>query len=348
MSSTVYAFVIGMCVVGVAALIFIPIIMYLVLTRGSRLSDIIAYFNTHKAVASYYRQFRRSQPADQRQPVDFEKDLIERFNWRYYLLPMGLLLSLIVALGYGSFETLCAWFGVVGSRGFVFSGIGMAAIAGAAMWVIADELARVRRRDFTTTDVYNYVFRLLLSVPFGWALAHVVLQQAWLPVAFFLGGFPTTTLFQIARRLGAKNLGLADDPETGGLELEQLQCVNKSNAERFQSEGVSTITELAYCDPVDLTLRTNFDFNYVADCVSGALLWIYFPDKMNIMCAYSLRGAQEVGSFMDTLNNSPTAETLSVLHAAAAALSVPSAALRTTLDQVAEDPYTKFLREVWC
>ena len=46
--------------------------------------------------------------------------------------------------------------------------------------------------------------------------------------------------------------------------------------ERYKDEGITTICGLAYADPIDLTIRTNFDFNYVVDCVSQALMWIYF------------------------------------------------------------------------
>jgi hypothetical protein len=232
---------------------------------------------------------------------------------------------------------------------FSFSGLGMSALAGAATWIISDELDRLRRRDFTTTDVYKYVFRLLFALPFAWALARLLAETAGLPVAFFLGGFPTTTLFQIARRFGAKQLGLADDPATGALELESLKIINKANAERFQDEGIQTISQLAYCDPIEMTFRTNFDFNYVVDCVSQALLWIYLPNRGDTLFPYSLRGAQEASFLIASLrgDRAGSDKAAITLRAVATLIGVPPETLQLTLEQVEADPYTKFLRTVW-
>jgi hypothetical protein len=345
MSAQQYIRIINMVLISLIVLLILPIIIYVARTRKSRLNDIISYFDDD-AIKSYYEQFRPSQPLGARSRDEFEKQVRRRYSTWFYVPPLLLFVMLIVSLGWAAVNTLTVWFKLTPFTPFVLTGLGMSALAGAAMWVISDELDRVRRRDFTTTDVYGYVFRILLSVPFGWALAHIVLEAAWLPAAFFLGGFPTTTLFRIARRLGAKQLNLADDPQTGELELEKLQCVNKSNAERFQDEGIMTICQLAYCDPIDLTLRTNFDFNYVVDCVSQALLWIYLPDKVNTIFAYSLRGAQEVVSLVDDIKNN-NAQAIAVRDAAADALKIPPQALQATLEQVAGDPYTLFLKAVW-
>lgn len=345
MSPTHYIVVIYVVMTCLALLLTLPIIIYLARVRKSRLNDIISYFDDN-AVQSYYQQFRPSQPTDKRSRGDFEKQVRRRYSTWFYLPPFLLFLVLIVSLAWAAANTLMVWFKLKPYTPVVLTGIGVSALAGATMWIVSDELDRVRRLDFTSTDVYGYVFRILLSVPFGWALAHVVLEAAWLPVAFFLGGFPTTTLFQIARRLGAKQLNLADDPQTGQLELEKLQCVNKSNAERFQDEGVRTICQLAYCDPIDLTLRTNFDFNYVVDCVSQALLWIYLPDKVDTIFAYSLRGAQEVFSLVKDIE-AGDAHAIAVRDAAADALKIPHEAFQATLEQVAGDPYTIFLDKVW-
>jgi hypothetical protein len=243
----------------------------------------------------------------------------------------------------------------------------MASLAGAFMWVISDELDRLRRRDFTTSDVYYYVFRVLIAIPFGWALAqtHIGPEQSALtlaitvPIAFFLGAFPTTTLFTIARRFVSQTLKLGDDQQSGDLELEKLQSVVKSNAERFQDEDVNTITGLAYSDPIDLTIRTNFDLNYVVDCVSQALMWIYFGEESKELFSLSLRGAQEIHALVywgttpvdPTDPNAPTQaeqdEAKQALQAAAAKLGMDPIAFMATINQIAEDPYTIFLRDIW-
>ena len=348
MTANGYKLIIHVAFVCIFLIVFLPVIIFLLKTRRQRLSDILAYFD-QAAVKCYYVQFRPSQPVGSRTKDDFDRDIKKQFSWLFYVPPLLLLFALVLFLIIGADQTLVSWFKLDSGKGFAFSGLGMSALAGAAIWIVSDELDRLRRRDFTTTDVYNYVFRLLLATPFAWALSRILAETAGLPVALFLGGFPSTTLFQIARRIGAKQLNLGDDPATGALELESLQCVNKANAERYQDEGIQTISQLAYCDPIETTLRTNFDFNYVVDCVSQALLWIYLPNRGTTLFPLSLRGAQEVTSFVSALNGAGAAhdKALIALQAAATQIQVPPEALQLTLEQVDADPYTKFLWEVW-
>jgi hypothetical protein len=137
-------------------------------------------------------------------------------------------------------------------------------------------------------------------------------------------------------------------------QLEKLQSVGKTSAERFNDEGVTTITGLAYSDPIDLTIRTNFDFNYVVDCVSQALDWIYFKDDCDKLFEFSLRGAQEI-IFLTQLAdgtegvNAPATQARAeqTIKDAAAKLGLSADAFRSTLDQIADDPYARFLFNVW-
>jgi hypothetical protein len=308
----------------------------------------------------YYQQFRAGAMI-QKKPVGdpslsdadytqaFRVDFDKWYGRRYYIFPV---LGLAVLTG------ICGWWGCTllwdwtdglrtpeSMRGLVG-----AALAGAFVWIISDEIDRLRRRDFTSFDVYYYVFRILISVPFGWALTRLQLTlQVGIPVAFFLGAFPTSTLFTAARRLANQSLKLGEDAVAGKLELESLQSVGKDTAERFKDEGIFTITQLAYADPLDLTIRTNFDFNYVVDCVSQALLWIYLGDKGKQLQAYSLRGAQEVAYFyhcLTTLPPDPKA-VAALAEMATNKLNMGQEALQCTLQQVAEDPYTVFLCKIW-
>ena len=309
------------------------------------------------AIVFYYKQFRPGTKIGDLKTGDdslsteaymasFCSDFDHWYGRKYYIAPV---------CGLGALSLACAWWMILmmrewtGGSGNADSGHGLvaAALAGAFVWIISDEIDRLRRRDFTSSDVYYYIFRILLAVPFGWALTRLqYTSQVGIPVAFFLGAFPTTTLFTAARRIGGQQLHLGDDP-SGALELEKLQSIGKDNAERFKDEGISTIAQLAYADPVDLTIRTNFDFNYVIDCVSQALMWIYIipTTDLNLL---SLRGAQEAAALVEWLKDSDhrtAAE--ATLTALAAKLNISEQALKTTLQQIASDPYTKFLVNAW-
>ena len=288
----------------------------------------------------------------------FRKDFYQWYGRRYYIAPLIMLVALTGASACWAQKMLRAWAFVEGGPGTGLRALAASALAGAFVWIISDETDRLRRRDFTTSDIYYYVFRILLCIPFAWALAFVKDTTsatiygvpAAIPLAFFLGAFPTTTLFTIARRVASQQLKLGDDQQTGN-ELEKLQGVTKSNAERFRDEGVTTISELAWSDPIDLTIRTNFDFNYVVDCVSQALAWIYLGDNCASLARYSLRGAQEIASLMAEAADAthPTAQQRAnnTIDAAAACLKIDKDAFRSTLLQIAGDPYTEFLVNVW-
>lgn len=332
------------------------------------------------SIVYYYLQFRpgkgpKSPPPPKRQTRDaagnyydesvwkpyldaFRKDFYQWYGRRYYIAPVIMLVALTGASACWAQKMLRAWASVSGGPGTGLRALTASALAGAFVWIISDETDRLRRRDFTTSDIYYYVFRILLCIPFAWALAFVKDTSdgtiygipAAIPLAFFLGSFPTTTLFTIARRIASQQLKLGDDQQTGN-ELEKLQGVTKSNAERFRDEGVTTISELAWSDPIDLTIRTNFEFNYVVDCVSQALAWIYLGDNCANLASYSLRGAQEIASLMaeaaDGANPTAQQRANNTIDAAAACLKIDKDALRSTLLQIAGDPYTEFLVNVW-
>ena len=277
------------------------------------------------------------------------------YGRRYYVIPVIGLTILSVACARWGYYSLILWISGERSIESMF-GLSAAAIAGAFVWIISDEIDRLRRRDFTSSDVYYYVFRLLLSVPFAWSLTRLQLTlQVGIPIAFFLGCFPTTTLFTFARRIASKQASLGDDPATGQLELEKLPSVGKQSAERFKDEGISTVSQLAYADPIDLTIRTNFDFNYVSDCISQALLYLYLGDQLPNLVIYSLRGAFEAHCLMNDLKSSEPATaartngTLTDVTAflAGKGINMSSSTLQTTLYQAAYDPYTLFLVEIW-
>jgi hypothetical protein len=86
------------------------------------------------------------------------------------------------------------------------------------------------------------------------------------------------------------------------------------------------------------------------DCVSQALTWIYFGDAAGQLFVYSLRGAQEIVSVVEAADNPDDpqqARAEQTIVEAAAKLNIPLDAFRSSLDQIAEDPYTKFLVNVW-
>ncbi len=336
------------------AMLLLPSIVYLFTGWETRRERILTFLKPG-ALKVYYQQFFPSvdisKDTDAQLDARFKKHFGAYYGKRHYVLPMIILAVVAGIGGWGTAISVQVSQGVASAKS-AFPAVAISALLGAFVWVLADQLTRRQTRDLKPSDLYYGVFRFLIAVPFGFGLQPFVAKELGIPLAFLLGAFPTDTLFKIARRLAGKTLALGEEVESGKTELEELQNIGKSNAERFRDEGVATIAELAWADPIDLSIRTNFEFNYVVDCMSQALLWIYFSvdNKFKVLYQFSLRGAQEVRTTVNALNSNSTQErdaAAQALAGAATALNMEQGALYHTLLEVSKDPYTEFLTEIW-
>ena len=339
-------------------LMLLPSIVYLLARAGwqERRQRIFTYF-TATDLKRYFRLYFPSVvitgDSDDALAERFKKHYGCYYGRRHFIFPL-ILLGVVSALAaWGVSETLQKWENVPDAK-FALPTAAVAAVAGAYTWVMSDHLSRLRRRDFSSTDVYNGAFRFLVSVPFGFSLAALANKDFGVALAFLIGVFPTQTLFTIGRRLFSQKLGLGEDQEKGKSELEKLQNVGRTNAERFYDEGITTIAELAWTDPVDLAVRTNFQFNYVIDCMGQALLAVYIGDDIQKLGPFSLRAAQDAASLIydcgADIDSTPTVEqkyARQALTEAANLLKMDTKTLYYTLTSVADDPYTEFIWRIW-
>jgi hypothetical protein len=302
--------------------------------------------------------FRNLSEKDQKS--EFRRQFHYRYGRRHFVLPFVLLILISSFAAWGMALSVKASFHIA-QVAYALPKIAISALLGAFAWAVLDELGRIQRRDVAPYDVYIWNFRFLVLIPIGFAFAAVVSEDFGIPLAFFLGVFPTQTLFTLARRIVGQRFGLGEQVDEGVLELEKLQSVGRANAERFEDEGINTISTLAWADPIDLTIRTNFDFNYVLDCMSQALLWVYLQDQCKLLYKLSLRGAQEVHELVKDLDKikielrvvqgvgltRKQQLAVATLESAAREVGISTEALYGTFIQVAKDPYTVFIARVW-
>ena len=128
-------------------------------------------------------------------------------------------------------------------------------------------------------------------------------------------------------------------------------------SQRFSDEGCSTILQLAYADPIELTIRTGFGFSYVVDCCSQALGWLSFGDRMRDMAKFGLRGSQDMRQLMLEVGRK-TKEPRAVLDknerlakktlgCVASELKMDAESLERAFLAIAWDPNGVFLYQVW-
>lgn len=288
----------------------LPVAHHLVFGFRERRREILDYFDEQGVRLYYQRFFVAAAPKPDADALESLRDFYnQRFGRQTYVLPVAAYvitliaaIALIVSITIGdvcfiktpstinSDETLRRWLAF--------------ALAGAYLWVVFDLLVRLRQRDIVPSTLAGGAFRFMISVPVALALKETTNLPA--AVGFLLGVFPTSLLILILRRNVSKLLSINDDAGSDKSELEVIDGINTAIAEKLSDIGVTTILQLAYEDPIQLSMRLNLSFSYVLDLVSQALVAMYFSGNryqdFKLVAKQGFRGAIEVADLYDSLN----------------------------------------------
>ena len=233
----------------------------------------------------------------------------------------------------------------------------MAAVAGAYLWIVFDLISRARRLDFAPSDLDTAIVRFVVAVPLGYAFGALATPSIRPFIAFAMGAFPVAMIGSMARRLANKALNQEQTQEERRNDLVKLQGVNRAILERLEKEDITTVTQIAYCDPVRLTMRSNLSFNFVTDCMNQALAWMYLEKDLDVIRPLGLRGAAEIKDLVDAYDDYDSQDSYGRAEHKRAVGAMPSIANALNQDpntvqivfrQIAEDPFTDFLCKVWC
>lgn len=339
----------------VAVLLYIlllsPSVTYLLYNWDVRRREILSGLSSteNRAIMLYFDQFHPDYRREIPNPEDrFKAYYSDQFGRKRFIPPLVLFALLSGIVVFQARSWIEAAFR--GDAALQPQFVALFSILGAYMWVLYDQITRWWRSDLSPGDFWWASFRFAISVPMGYAVAEVVPKDMPFVAAFVLGAFPTGALLGIMRKLGKRTLKL--DESAGGLtnELERLQGIDSDKAERFGLEGITTICQLAYADPIRLTILTNLGYSFIVDCMSQALLWIYVEDDIGKFRTAALRSAYEIESLwqaMKSQNQADRDEANRLVEAFSTELKWDPAKLRNILSEVAEDPYTEFLYTSW-
>jgi hypothetical protein len=89
-------------------------------------------------------------------------------------------------------------------------------------------------------------------------------------------------------------------------QIVKLQGINRAVVERLADEDIITVTQIAYCDPVRLVMRSNLTFTFVTECMNQALAWLYFEDRLATLRPMGVRGAVEIKCLIDEYDDCDT------------------------------------------
>ena len=354
----------------VASLPIIPVGLYLRFGWPARKQQIVSRLSD-QSIIHYKETF--CPKSDFTDSAGFAKEYDRRYGRRLFWFPV---MTFCIAMFFLTY--LCAsW---VLSHDWASESEGTAKIAvlslaGAYVWVTYDLIIRARQNDMGPSDINRATLRLLLSLPFGFAIsafAGVVTGSAVKlstgALAFFVGAFPTDTVLKFMRRTAGISLKLDGDSSGDNVQkLIKIDGISVPIAERFIDEGVQTSLQLAYADPVALTIKSGMDFSFILDVCGQALVRIYFnDDQMKAVQKFALRTGVEIRTVNDALasydeavdaatsagtpvpaRNSAQTAAQAQLQSFATALALDTASTRFILDQISGDPYTTFAWDVW-
>lgn len=302
----------------------------------------------------YYKLFKPAirKPDDVNYRDLFHTYFKKGYGRRTFVLPLGVFCFVTII---GSIAVWQSLISIVGgdANAALLPPIALSALMGAYMWVGYDQIVRFRTEDLTIHDVSMWSLRFLVSIPIGYSFSYLAKEPLGIPIAFFCGAFPLKSLQTIMRRMARKYLKIGDEADQESSELQNLQGIEKKESERLKDEGVSNILQLAYCDPIDLTMKTTFDFLYLIDIKAQAILWIYLGNRLNDdIRRHGLRSAHEAYILMLNLNNVEYPEIRefaeNIIQQVSTKLAIGIESVENMLHEVADDPHTIFLFQIWC
>lgn len=339
----------------ILAVILYPLIMYIIFGWKRRSDDIILSL-TPETAKIYFKKFHRKDVSDDKSIYEFEQFYTKWFGRKYLIAPSLLIVVISIAFSYAIVDTglldlsLYEKYNQPSNDYIQLPPIALAAMTGALGFVAWDINWRVSRRDLSPLAIMGSVIRLLISIPLGYSLAEILKPDVGPFIAFAFGAFPLQTVQTILQRLANSHLNAQLGASASKDQVTELSSVDRVIADRLADADITTVCQLAYCDPVQTCMRTNLDFAFVSDIVAQALAWIYLGEKLSKLRTIGLRGAVElrmlyVDSTGSDVERRKHAEEL--IKEAASQVSLSPSKFKNVLEQIGDDPYTVFLEQAW-
>ena len=335
-------------------LIMAPVARFLYSGWGAKREDIMDGQSVN-ARHKYFAMFHRTKSIDKNEAFDrFDEFYIQWYGRKRYVSPTTLLFVVGLVSSYvGISSAMYLNCSIAKFQAPVLlPPLALYALSGGYLWVVNDFIRRSRKLDLAPSDIYWGVLRLVIAIPLGYGMSALFFDVESVKnfIAFSAGAFPLSDILTNIRRTSLKKSGLENPDLMSNDNVINLVGVNADVAERLANEDITTVTQLAYCDPIRLTMRSSLTFNFVTDCMSQALAWEYMEGRMNKLRPLGLRGAVEIRHLynsIDTGTDEEKAAANSVLDCAARILEQDRITLKMAFFEISGDPFTAYLESIW-
>jgi hypothetical protein len=337
------------------ALIAYPLIIYLYLGWQRKANDVI--LSMSPACAKLYLDtFQNQSVKTDTAMEEFKKFYYSWYGRRYLVAPIVIIMFAAIILSYSLADTGLFNLNefnkipVVAAEYIHLPAVAVAAAAGAYGFVAWDLIWRTARLNLSPSDILGASIRMLIAIPLGYSFAALLKDDLGAFIAFAAGAFPLQTVATILQRLATKQLNVEIGASAPKDQVTELSCVDRVIADRLQDADITTVGQLAYCDPVQICMRTSLGFAFVSDIVAQALAWIYIGNKLTDLRPLGLRGAVEIRNLCADIRSGDAGTKKiadATLNKAASVMVLSSDEFQNVAAEIAEDPYTIFLAETW-
>ncbi len=337
------------------ALMAYPLIIHFFLGWKRKADDVLLSMSASCA-RIYLSTFQDLSVEENIARAEFKRFYLSWYGRKYLVAPIVIIMFAAIILSYSLADTgifdLNEFnkISVVAGEYIHLPPVAVAAVTGAYGFVAWDLISRTARRDLSPSDILGAAVRMLIAIPLGYSFAALLKDDLGPFIAFAAGAFPLQTVVTILQRLTNKQLGVEMGASASKDQVIELSCVDRVIADRLQDADITTVGQLAYCDPVQICMRTNLSFAFVSDITAQALAWIYLGNKLADLRLLGLRGAVEIGYLNEDIKSSDPAESQcaeAILKKAASILALSPEEFQNVAEQIGEDPYTVFLTETW-
>jgi hypothetical protein len=328
-----------------------PLAIYIILGWQRKSDDIIGSL-TPESAQLYLHTFQISNVTVDVAINEFKKFYKRWYGRRYLTIPTVFLIIIVsmltFVLGETSFVDLAerSTYLITRADFMTLPDIAVASIAGAYAFVAWDIILRSSRRTLTPADILGSTIRMLIAIPLGYAVYALVKEDIGAFVAFAAAAFPIQTIQTILQRLLNKQLNVELGAGTEKDQVINLSGVDKNTADRLVEADITTILQLAYCDPVQTCMRTSLNFAVVSDISAQALAWLYFEGDLSKLRKIGLRGACEMRFLMEDLK-AANPDAIAVIKSASTSLALSEDEFKNALEEISDDPQTEFLAKTW-
>jgi hypothetical protein len=236
---------------------------------------------------------------------------------------------------------------IFGAVGFQLNYTVVAAFCGAYIWVVSDFITRYMQRNMTSGDIYRAALRLFTAVAVGYTLSLAVKDEIAPLIAFCVGAFPLQTVQALLKKITERSLHVVGRTTETRNQLLALYGMEGAVADRIADAGISSVSELAYCDTVHVAMATNLSFVFINDMASQAIAWNYLGEKLNVLRPSGLRTAYEIHGYVEMFideDQNTIDEAEALLPKLATSVKMTKEGLWNVLQEIAWDPYTLFLK----